>query len=334
MTADVEIGIVLEPRNQIGETVARAKLAEQNGFEFLGITDGQMIWRDVSVALTACAVATERIHMGPWVTNPVTRHLAVTANFIATLNEFSGGRAILGIGNGDDAVRTIGASPARMAELAEIVDTIRDLMDGKEVLNKSKVGWKIATGGPSGLSVPIYWAGANPLSFEYGIKHTDGLVISGFVDEGWLDWMNDFTGTVARDSGRSPKLIFNSAVAVDEDGDAAREAVRPYVASGLRYASAARVSDWGEEGVQRMRDAYNSYHHFRASNEAAVALVPDAMIPKKSISGTPREAAEVMQRVIDKDITSFSIMPMGDVEKTIELLATEVRPLLKIKEAA
>ena len=42
MTAGVEIGIVLEPRNQVGETVARAQLAEANGFEFIGITDGQM----------------------------------------------------------------------------------------------------------------------------------------------------------------------------------------------------------------------------------------------------------------------------------------------------
>ena len=330
----LEIGIVLEPREQVGETVDRAKLAEHYGFEFVGITDGQMIWRDVSVALTATAIATEYVHMGPWVTNPVTRHLAVTANFIATLHEFSDGRAILGIGNGDDAVRTIGAEPEKMAQLAETVDTIRDLMDGKTVYNKAKVGWKICTGGRPEGAAPIYWAGANPLSFKYGIKHADGLVISGFVDEGWLNWMLETTGGFSQEFNRTPRLIFNSAVAVDEDGDAAREAVRPYVASGLRYASAARVQEWGDEGVERMREAYNSYHHFRASNEAAVALVPDSMIPKKSISGTPEEAAAGMQAVIDKGITSFSIMPMGNVEKTIELLSTKVRPLLKLDGAS
>lgn len=333
MQQQLEIGIVLEPREQVGETVDRARLAEQYGFEYVGITDGQMIWRDVSVALTATAVATEKIHMGPWVTNPVTRHLAVTANFIATLHEFSGGRAILGIGNGDDAVRTIGAEPEKMAALAETVDTIRDLMDGKTVLNKSKVGWKICTGGRPEGAAPIYWAGANPLSFKYGIKHTDGLVISGFVDETWLNWMVETTDKLSAEFGRSPKLIFNSAVAVDEDGDAAREAVRPYVASGLRYKSAARVPEWGDEGVERMNAAYNSYHHFRASNEAAVALVPDAMVPKKAICGTPEEAAASMQAVIDKGVTSFALMAMGDVEKTIEMIATKVRPLLSLNGA-
>lgn len=327
MTTAVEIGIVLEPRNHVSETVGRAVLAEENGYEFIGITDGQMIWRDVSVALTASAMATSRIHMGPWVTNPVTRHLAVTANFISTLDEFSGGRAILGIGNGDDAVRTIGESPAKMVVLAETVDTIRALMDGEEVINKAKVGWKIATGG-RGRRVPIYWAGANPKSFEYGTKHSDGLVISGFVDEGWLSWMLETVDAAAKSSDREPRLIFNSSVSVDEDGDAAREAVRPYVASGLRYSSAARVSDWGNEGVERMRAAYNSYHHFRTSNEAAVALVPNEMIRKKSISGTPKECAELMQTVVDHGVTSFSLMPMGNVESTIRLLAQEVRPLL------
>jgi 5,10-methylenetetrahydromethanopterin reductase len=335
MTPDgLDIGIVLEPREPVLETVARAQLAESHGFEFIGITDGQMIWRDVSVSLAASAIATTRIRMGPWVTNPVTRHLAVTANFISTLDELSGGRAILGIGNGDDAVRTIGAAPARMEALAEIVDAIRDLIAGKEVLNKAKVGWKIRTGGPDRQHIPIYWAGANPKSFEYGIKHADGLVISGFVDDGWLNWMLEVTGAVAEASGRTPNLIFNSSTSVDEDGATAREAVRPYVASGLRYGSAARVAAWGDEGVERMRAAYDSYHHFRATNAAAVALVPDEMLPKKSISGTPEEAAAAMQAVIDKGITSFSIMPMGNVEKTIELLATEVRPRLRVDAAA
>jgi alkanesulfonate monooxygenase SsuD/methylene tetrahydromethanopterin reductase-like flavin-dependent oxidoreductase (luciferase family) len=322
-----EIGIVLEPRRDVHETLDRAKLAEKNGYEYIGITDGQMIWRDVSVALTASAGATTRIHMGPWVTNPVTRHLAVTANFISTLDEFSGGRAILGIGNGDDAVRTLGSGPATMDALGEIVDSIRNLMDGKEVFNKAKVGWKIATGG-RGHRVPIYWAGANKKSMQYGTKHADGLIMSGFVDEGWITTTLDIIREAAAESGRSPKLIFNSSVSVDEDGAVAREAVRPYVASGLRYHSSALVSGWSDEDVERMRAVYNPYHHFRESNEAAVALVPDEMIPKKSISGTPEECAELMQTVIDHGITSFSLMPMGDVEKTIRLLAQEVRPRL------
>ena len=56
----LEIGIVLEPREQVGETVDRAKLAEHYGFEFVGITDGQMIWRDVSPGFSRSLTAERR----------------------------------------------------------------------------------------------------------------------------------------------------------------------------------------------------------------------------------------------------------------------------------
>src|SRR5919197_4152087 len=103
MSQAVEIGIVLEPRGDVKKVVEQAKLAEDLGFGFVGITDGQMIWSDAFVALTATALATKQIRLGPWVTNPVTRHLTVIANFICTLDALSHGRAFLGIGNGDDA---------------------------------------------------------------------------------------------------------------------------------------------------------------------------------------------------------------------------------------
>jgi alkanesulfonate monooxygenase SsuD/methylene tetrahydromethanopterin reductase-like flavin-dependent oxidoreductase (luciferase family) len=331
MTQGIEIGIVLEPRGDVRKLVDRAKLAEDLGFEFIGITDGQMIWSDAVVALTATALATKRIRMGPWVTNPVTRHVTVIANYICTLDALSDGRAFLGIGNGDDAVRTIGASPATMDDLAGVVDTIRALVDGQEV-KRDPVSWRISTA--RGRSLKIYWAGANPKSLTYGARHTDGLVVSGFVDDEWLEGMLGYIREGA--GGEFREIFFNSATAVAENGAEAREAVRPYVASGLRYASAARLRGWSKEDVERMQRAYDSYHHFRDTNMAAVALVPDGMIPRKSISGSPEEAAELMNTVLSHGIRKFALMPMGDVETTMRLLAERVRPLLSaaVRESA
>lgn len=324
MTRGIEIGIVLEPRGDVRKLVERARLAEDLGFDFIGVTDGQMIWSDAVVALTASALATKRLRMGPWVTNPVTRHVTVIANYICTLDAISDGRAFLGIGNGDDAVRTIGASPATMDSLAEVVDTLRALIDGEEV-KRDPVSWRISTA--RGRSLKIYWAGANPKSLTYGARHTDGLVVSGFVDDEWLDDMLAYIREGA--SGEPREVFFNSSVAVAHDSKEAREAVRPYVASGLRYASAARLRGWSKEDVDRMQRAYDSYHHFRDTNLAAVALVPDAMIPRKSISGNPEEAAELMNLVLSHGIRQFALMPMGDVETTMRLLAEKVRPLLR-----
>src|SRR4029450_13495956 len=72
LMARVEIGLNLLPVNSARQTAEWARLAEDVGFDFVGITDGQMIWRDVYVALTLAAAGTKRIRLGPWVTNPTT----------------------------------------------------------------------------------------------------------------------------------------------------------------------------------------------------------------------------------------------------------------------
>ena len=73
--------------------------------------------KDVYAGLQAAASRTERVQLGTGVTNLVTRHPSVTAGAIAALSELSGGRALLGLGAGDSAVRAIGSRPSRVAEM-------------------------------------------------------------------------------------------------------------------------------------------------------------------------------------------------------------------------
>ena len=89
------------------------RTAESVGYERAWLVDGQMLWQDVYVYLTHGLAATERIAMGPAVTNPFTRHFTVTASAIATLADLHPGRRVLGIGRGDNAVRTLGHDPCR-----------------------------------------------------------------------------------------------------------------------------------------------------------------------------------------------------------------------------
>ena len=70
---------------------------------------------------------TERVIVGPMVTNPGTRDWTVIASLFATLNEMFGNRTICGIGRGDSAVRVLGGRPTTLAELRECVHVIREL---------------------------------------------------------------------------------------------------------------------------------------------------------------------------------------------------------------
>ena len=118
--------------NDIGAVGRLAQDAERGGFESVYVGDSQMIWNDVWVVLTACALNTKRVRLGPGVTNTVTRHPAVTANAISSLNMISHGRAVLGVGAGDSAVRTAGLSPHKLGEIRERIEFMRALLDGEE----------------------------------------------------------------------------------------------------------------------------------------------------------------------------------------------------------
>jgi 5,10-methylenetetrahydromethanopterin reductase len=121
-------GTTIEP------VVNLARLAEGCGFDTVYVGDSHMLWNDVYVCLACCAQATQRVKLSPGVTNPVTRHPAVTANAIMSLNMLSKGRAVLGIGAGDSAVRTTGLSPAKMTQLRESVEFMRSLLSGQGVI--------------------------------------------------------------------------------------------------------------------------------------------------------------------------------------------------------
>ena len=91
-----------------GIAVPAAQAAERNGFDIFLLTDSQNLRGDVYTQLALCAKATSSIMLGTGVTNPITRHAAVTAASIMSVQAESDGRAILGIGRGDSAVLHIG----------------------------------------------------------------------------------------------------------------------------------------------------------------------------------------------------------------------------------
>ena len=103
-------GIIEVPRS-IASAVENAKLAEKSGFDWFGVADSQSLFRELFVTLAMVGQATERMMIGPSVTNPLTRHPAVMASAAASVQELSGGRAMLGIGTGDSALYNLNERP-------------------------------------------------------------------------------------------------------------------------------------------------------------------------------------------------------------------------------
>src|SRR5436305_5801043 len=111
----------------------QAVAAEEAGWDGIVFTDSQNLGSDVYVAMAMATAATERIQLATGVTNPVTRHPAVTATAIASIQAESGGRAILGIGRGDSALAHLGYAPAPPAVFRRYLERVQAYLRGDEV---------------------------------------------------------------------------------------------------------------------------------------------------------------------------------------------------------
>ena len=100
------LSLAAYPHRELMRTVQRA---EELGFGAFWYAD-ERFYHETYVGLTACALATSRIRLGPGVTDPYSRHPALTAMAVGSLDELSGGRAVLGFGAGAWASKT-SASP-------------------------------------------------------------------------------------------------------------------------------------------------------------------------------------------------------------------------------
>ena len=115
----LKFGVMLRPGHfPFSHMLTCMRVAEDAGFGFMWFGDSHLIWQEVSPYLTAAASAT-RLTVGPLVSNPVTRHPTVMASMMATIAQLYDGRAVLGVGRGDSAVRTLGLPPMPVAQFRE-----------------------------------------------------------------------------------------------------------------------------------------------------------------------------------------------------------------------
>ena len=81
-------GIIDIPRS-IESAQINSHLAEENGFDMVGVADPQSLFRELFVTLTVIGGKSETMSLGPTVTNPLTRHPAVMASGLASIQEVS-----------------------------------------------------------------------------------------------------------------------------------------------------------------------------------------------------------------------------------------------------
>jgi 5,10-methylenetetrahydromethanopterin reductase len=310
-----------------------ARLAEELGYDSVWLGDSQLIWREAYVLLGAAAARTSRVKLGTGVTNPVTRHAAVTASAAATLHELSGGRALLGVGVGDSALKSIGLNAVPRATLAAYVQTVRGLVSGDPVAGPNGP-MRLTYGGPS-VAPPIVVAASGPKMLRLAGEIGDGVIVTRQARaDATLAAMLARVREGREASGRDGlpfMTCLSASVAVHHDRDVARQAVRPHVASTLRHVR------WGVDAPLRQAEravnaAYDlSQHMSPAATHAEV--VPDEAVSRFAVAGTPDDCIQQIAALFAAGIDELTIRPYG-VEgrsraETLEIFARDVmRPLL------
>src|SRR3989442_4032233 len=94
----------------------------------IGVADTPGNAMDPWVAATLVASRARRARVALCVTNLVTRHPAVSAAAIASIDLLAPGRAVLGVGVGHSRTRNLGASSLPPDELEEGVGFVRELL--------------------------------------------------------------------------------------------------------------------------------------------------------------------------------------------------------------
>ena len=298
-----------------------ARQVEDRGFAGLLVADSQNLNADVWVELALAGAATDRIALGPGVTNPVTRHPAVTASAALTLQVETAGRAVLGIGRGDSALTQIGLRPVPAAELEQALLALQGYLRGEEVSlggEVSSLQWVAEAGQPK---VPVVVAATGPRVIALAAKHAERIDFSAGAEPERLRWAAETARAAAGDRDVSLGAFLN--VAVHPDRALARELVRGSTAIFARFATegapADGLSEVTREGIEQMSAGYEAAHHGQASASHAQQLEDD-FIDRFAVVGP---AEEVIERLAELALLGIDrvVMVPGSLDADPELVA-------------
>jgi 5,10-methylenetetrahydromethanopterin reductase len=304
---EAEITPVLKTR----EVMRLAQFAEQAGVDRLGISD-VIFYPDTYELQALCATVTKRMKIGSLVTNPYTRHPAVIAAAVSTLDEISDGRAFLGIGAGA-SIGKLGVLRSPPAPtIREAVHIIRELLAGREVNYQSNV-YQLSYKDtrlefPPQHTVPILIGTRSPKIAKIAGELADIIVIGArYISEeqltDYLHWISEGAVHARRDIDSieiAPRLTICSS----SDGELAKQSVKLYAAY---YLALLKPPDLLIEDakLQKIIEAVRRVKGWYFSPNVQYPkeiddLIDEEIVDKFAVAGTPDECIAKMRSMISR----------------------------------
>jgi 5,10-methylenetetrahydromethanopterin reductase len=324
----VRFGFAHIPADPLEARPALVAFAEALGFDTAWIPD-QTFYGDPYAVLGACAISTTRISLGIGITNPYTRHPAVTIRAAATVDVLSGGRVRLGIGAGNqkEMIGPLGLDGTHAATATqELVRLARDLLRGE----RATMAGRTATVAGVRLefaaraSLPIYIAGRGPSILHAAGRVADGAIVSVAGYDRAQHLIREGAGAARRDLSGFDTVLWGECLPLDMPGaDVERSRVRLGHVLGRAPEEGLRVMGLDDARIRSIKTAYAA-----GGPEAAAAHVTDEMLRGHLIVGTSAECRAQLRAFAARGAAEFAYLvppaPIDTQRRRLEWFAEHV----------
>ena len=272
--------------------------------------------------LALAADNSEHLGLGTGVTNPYTRHPAMTAAAMATLDTISEGRAHLGLGGGSG----IGLDPLGydqedpVGTLRDAIKVINSLLDGDTVtLDRPEFSVDDADLDVTPDSdVPVYVAGRGPSILGLGGFRGDGVIAgAGLASPDGMAYAREKIGNGASKAGRDLSeidIVCWAFLSVADDRDAALDGVNPLVARIVNKTPLPALEAIGIEGdLAKQVKAIEDVRGLEAPELRD--KIPRPVTEQFAVAGTPAECRARITELRESGVDHFGLLAFDNDER-------------------
>ncbi|RQG94889.1 LLM class flavin-dependent oxidoreductase [Natrarchaeobius chitinivorans] len=295
----------------------------------------ERLYHNTYTYLALAAANTERVGLGTGVTNPYTRHPALTASAIATVDELSDGRAMLGLGAGSPIVLDpLGYDQSDpIGTVRDAVKIISNTLDGEEA-SISRPEFALEDTGidvEPVSDVPVYVAGRGPAILGLGGFRGDGVIAgAGLASVAGMEYAYEHIEKGASKADREVDdldVVCWAFLSVAEDRETAIDGVNPLVARIVNKAPLKALTAIGidEADARRVKELEAPHELLPAEIRE---YVPAAVTEQFSIAGTPEECRDHVDRLREIGVDHVGLLAFeNDVHsygQNLEMFSEEV----------
>jgi alkanesulfonate monooxygenase SsuD/methylene tetrahydromethanopterin reductase-like flavin-dependent oxidoreductase (luciferase family) len=313
----VGLGAFIAVGKSLETALQRVELAERLGYESAYVT--HIAGRDSVTTLMAYACRSQTVLLGTGVTPIYSRTPVAMAQSFATLDEFSGGRAIAGLGVSHRPVveSWYGQSIDKpLREMREYVGVVRAILRGEDPPPSERFASSFRfVGYEARADLPIYLAGLSPGMLRLAGEIADGVVL-------WLcipEYIRDVVvPTVAEGREQAGKpldgfdIVAAVPSAVTREPGAARERLRSEL-----------IPYFSLPFYRKMLERSGFEEDVAAFDREGPPAIADRFIDALAAIGSAEEAMAAVRRYFEAGATSPCIggIPRADFDATLEALA-------------